>query len=164
MRYVLAVLILMGAFHRPAAAQLAPEMLRLSGPRVGVTFLSGEAAVRAEEDFGVSSAITQFGWQWEKQFFSTEAGIAAVTEWVALAGGLEQGMFLPSLSWLVGLRTAGGAELGVGPNISGAGVGLALASGITLRVGEINFPVNLAVVPSEGGMRVSLLAGFNMRQ
>lgn len=164
MRFVFTVLILLAALHRPAAAQFAPEVIRLSGPRVGVTFLSGEVAERAKEEFGVSSAITQFGWQWEKQFFSTDAGIAAVTEWVALAGGLEQGMFLPSLSWLVGLRTTGGAELGVGPNISGAGVGLALASGINLRAGEINFPVNLAVVPSDGGMRVSLLAGFNMRQ
>lgn len=78
-------------------------------------------------------------------------------------GGLEQGVTLPSLTWLVGLRSAGGAEFGLGPNVTPAGVALALAGGVTFRSGALNVPVTFAVVPSKAGMRVSMLTGFNLR-
>ena len=84
--------------------------------------------------------------------------------WVFLAGGLEQGVVLPSLSWLVGLRTREGAEFGIGPNVTPAGVSLVLAAGVTMRTGTFNVPVNVAVVPSRVGTRVSVLTGFNMRR
>ena len=48
---------------------------------------------------------------------------------------------LPSLSWLVGVRTADGFELGVGPNITPVGTALAAAMGKTFRVGILNVPV-----------------------
>jgi hypothetical protein len=35
---------------------------------------------------------------------------------------------------------------------------------MTFRAGALNVPVNLAVVPSKSGVRVSLLAGFNTRR
>jgi hypothetical protein len=82
---------------------------------------------------------------------------------VVLAGGLEQGAFLPSVSWLVGLRTASGMEFGVGPNLTPAGSALAFAAGVTYSTGALNIPVNVAVVPSKAGVRVSVLTGFNMR-
>ena len=59
--------------------------------------------------------ITQFGWQVEKQFYNGGSGVAALTEAVVLVGGMEQGLVLPSLSWLVGVRTHAGTEFGVGP-------------------------------------------------
>jgi hypothetical protein len=71
---------------------------------------------------------------------------------------------LPSVSWLVGLRTREGTEFGVGPNVTPAGVALALAAGVTLRAGVLNVPMNVAVVPSKAGTRVSFLTGFNMRR
>jgi hypothetical protein len=108
--------------------------------------------------------ITQFGWQFEKQFYSKDSGITAVNEWVVLLGGMEQGVALPSVSWIVGLRTREGAEFGVGPNITPAGVALAIAAGVTFRTGALNVPVNVAVVPSKSGMRVSMLSGFNFRR
>jgi hypothetical protein len=64
----------------------------------------------------------------------------------------------------VGLRTRDGAEFGVGPNITPAGVALAFAAGVTIRSGFINVPMNVAVVPSKAGTRVSFLTGFNMRR
>ena len=76
------------------------------------------------------SSITQFGWQFEKQFYSKEGGLAAMNEWVLLFGGLEQGEALPSLSWMVGLRSSSGAEFGLGPNVTPAGVALAFAGGV----------------------------------
>ena len=137
----------------------------LSGPRFGVTYLSdGIVQYLAENDLEVSGVITQFGWQFEKQFYAGPGGPTAVTEWILLVGGLEQGVFLPSLSWLVGLRSANGAELGVGPNITPAGAALAMAAGVTTRVGALNVPINVAVVPSKRGMRVSVLTGFSLRR
>lgn len=140
------------------------ERVKLSGPRFGVTFLGPELVDSlAAHDIDVSPVITQFGWQFERQFYAVQGGPAAVSEWVILVGGLEQGAFLPSVSWLVGLRTQDGAEFGVGPNLSAAGSALAIAAGITTRAGAMNLPLNVAVVPSKLGVRVSVLAGFTMR-
>jgi hypothetical protein len=66
--------------------------------------------------------ISQFGWQFERQFYSKDSGVAVVNEWVGLVGGLDRGVALPSLSWLVGVRTKEGTELGIGPNVTPAGV------------------------------------------
>lgn len=154
----------------PLAAQLPssvpPKMdrVKLSGPRFGVTVLGGSITDSlASHGVDVAPVITQFGWQFERQFYSMEGGPAAVSEWVILVGGMEQGAFLPSLSWLVGLRTPGGTEFGLGPNLSPAGASLAFAGGITSRVGALNIPFNVAVVPSRSGVRVSVLAGFTSR-
>jgi hypothetical protein len=111
----------------------------------------------------VGPTITQFGWQIEKQFFSTHSGLTAVTEWVGLLGGLEESVAIPSLTWMVGLRTRNGAEFGVGPNITPAGAALAMAAGVTFRAGVLNVPLNFAYVPSKAGPRVSVLTGFNLR-
>jgi len=158
--------LIMLAVAAPTAlsAQMRIHNNRLSGPRVGLTVITGSNADRVRDELGIQPVITQFGWQFETQLFrSSEGGVMAVTEWVPLAGGMEQGQFIPSLSWLVGLRTATGAEIAVGPNASLAGVGLAVAAGVTFSAGEINIPLNFAMVPSSGGLRVSVLTGFNMR-
>jgi len=39
-----------------------------------------------------------------------------------------------------------------------------LAGGVTFQSGYLNIPVNLALVPSKSGARVSMLVGFNMRR
>jgi hypothetical protein len=141
------------------------KTVSLSGPRFGVTSLSdGVVAKLRERSIDVRPMITQFGWQFERQFYSKDSGVAAVNEWVVLVGGLDQGVVLPSLSWLVGLRTKEGTEVGVGPNVTPVGVALAFAAGVTLRAGIMNVPMNLAVVPSKAGTRVSFLTGFNMRR
>jgi hypothetical protein len=63
-----------------------------------------------------------------------------------------------------GVRTKNGAEFGVGPNVTPVGVALVLSAGMTYRAGVLNVPVNVAVVPSRSGVRVSVLSGFNIRQ
>jgi len=140
------------------------ERVKLSGPRFGITYLGGSLVdTLAANDINVSRLITQFGWQWERQFNIGDAGPTAVSEWVVLVGGLEQGTFLPSISWIIGLRTKNGTEFGVGPNISAAGSSLAIAGGFTRRAGSLNLPFNLSVVPSSMGTRVSVLTGFTIR-
>lgn len=161
---------LIALLSTPAVAQSpavpAPaRAISLSGPRFGVTSLSdGVVQALAEREIAVRPLITQFGWQFEKQFFTRGSGLSAVNEWIVLAGGLEQDVVLPSLSWIVGLRTREGAEFGVGPNLTPAGTALVFAAGITFRTGSLNLPVNFAVVPSKAGTRVSMLGGFNFRK
>jgi len=138
---------------------------KLSGPRFGLTYLPETIREKARDefelDFDLNPIVTQFGWQFETRFLSSESGFAGVTEWVVLVGGLEQGAFIPSISWLVGGRTLEGMEFGLGPNLSPAGSALAFAAGMTMSRGEVNFPISLALVPGRDGTRVSVLAGFN---
>lgn len=152
----------------PALAQNLPPIAKtadLSGPRFGLTLLADGVVKKLEEERAISVGphISQFGWQFEKQFYTKDSGVTMVTEWVALIGGLEQSVALPSLSWMVGVRTRDGAEFGLGPNISPTGAGLVLATGMTFRTGALNVPVNVAVVPSKSGARVSVLTGFSLR-
>ena len=136
----------------------------LSGPRFGLTLLPDGVIKKLEEsDIVVGPHISQFGWQFEKQFYTRSSGVTMVTEWVALVGGLDQGVALPSLSWMVGVRTHDGAEFGIGPNITPAGAALVLATGMTFRAGFMNVPVNVAVVPGKAGTRISLMSGFSFR-
>ncbi len=141
------------------------DPVSLSGPRFGVTALS-EGVVKTLKTEGVSigPALTQFGWQFERQFYNGSNGPTPVTEAVLLFGGLEQGVALPSLSWLAGLRMKNGTEFGVGPNITPVGIALVVSGGMTFRAGVMNVPVNVAVVPSRAGVRVTLLSGFNLRR
>jgi hypothetical protein len=138
--------------------------LNRSGPRFGVTWLGGALTDSLSSKFNidVKPVVTQFGWQYERQFASLENGPVALNEWVFLIGGLDQGAFLPSLTWLVGIRTPGNFEFGVGPNATPAGVALAISTGVTFRTGALAVPINLAVVPSRFGTRVSMLTGFNI--
>jgi hypothetical protein len=151
-----------------AMAQSLPPVAKtadLSGPRFGLTLLS-DGVVKTLDDRGIDvhPYISQFGWQFEKQFFTRDSGVTMVTEWVALVGGLDQSVVLPSLSWVVGVRTRDGAEFGIGPNVTPAGTALVLATGMTFRAGMLNIPVNVAAVPSKAGTRVTILTGFSLRQ
>jgi hypothetical protein len=141
------------------------QTVNLSGPRFGYTSLSDGVVQKLKEDrqIEVGSMISQFGWQFEKQFYNNGDGLTILNEWVGLLGGLEQSLAIPSLSWLVGFRTKEGAEFGLGPNLTPAGVALAVAGGVTFRAGAVNIPLNVAVVPSKAGVRVSMLTGFSLR-
>ena len=167
---VMSAAVLTLALAAPAFSQTAvppiEDSIGLSGPRFGVTVLSPSIVdqLKYEEQIRIRPVITQFGWQFEKQFLTSADGPTAVTEWVLLFGGFEQGVVLPSLSWLAGMRTRGGTEFGVGPNVTPLGVGLVLAAGMTMRAGALNIPFNIAVVPSQSGTRVSVLTGFNRRK
>ena len=170
------------------------QIEKLSGPRVGITLISqGSSAdylnegINFDEDenngFGNtgSAFTTQYGWQWETRFTDSDEKFIGIVEWVALIAGLEKGMFLPSASSLVGIRTTKGFECALGPNFSLSGVGLAFAIGYNFKSGNLNIPVNLAFVPGinksgkyrdinynaieysySTGNRISLLVGFNI--
>lgn len=168
-----------GAFRRPEpptastsrnarkVRQAADDWRRsvdYSGPRFGITYLP-KAAVDslAEHGIDVNATITQFGWQLEREIHISAEGPMILNEWVILVGGLESGVFLPSLTWLVGVRDRSGTEFGIGPNASPGGVALAAAAGVTMHNGGMHFPMNVAVVSAKTGLRVSFLTGFTIR-
>src|SRR5690349_2356646 len=90
---------------------LPPNPLKaidLSGPRFGLTMLSQETvdALAADHDIVVRPLVSQFGWQFERRLYTSDDGMSALTEFVPLISGLEQGQALPSLNWLAGVRSA----------------------------------------------------------
>jgi hypothetical protein len=149
---------------QPQGSAAAVQPIKLNGPRIGFSYISpGKTADQLRDNWNASPYLTLFGWQFETQFFSLPSGTTGVLEFVPLIAGLEQGLFLPSGSMLVGLRGPTGMEFGVGPNLSIAGAAFVFAAGLNFRTSEINFPVNLAVVASPHGMRYSIVMGFNLR-
>jgi len=140
------------------------QIKKLAGPRVGVTMISpGSLASVIRGDVSMFSnevreewtgstgkygaAITQYGWQWESRF-SDGGEVTGIVEWVALIGGMEKGLFLPSVSSMVGLRTDKGVEFAVGPNLSLGGIAMVFGAGYNFKFGKLNVPVNITYVPS----------------
>ena len=152
----------------PGPAPIPPRVTReinLSGPRFGVTMLSpGNVDALNERGITVRPLVSQFGWQFERRLYTNGDGLTALTEWVPLVTGLDQGLALPSLNWIVGVRTSSGTEFGIGPNLSPTGTGLVFVAGVTLRSGALNVPLNVAVTSSKSGARVTFLTGFNLRR
>ena len=175
MRRMMFAAMLVALVSAPASAQSVspqsttlPPLARtvsLAGPRFGITVLNDRMIAKLDErNIHVGSTISQFGWQFEREFYSKENGPTILNEWVVLLGGLDQGTAIPSASWLVGMRTKEGAEFGIGPNVTPGGVALALAAGVTFRAGVVNIPMTFAAVPSKYGTRVSVLSGFVLRK
>lgn len=142
--------------------------LKLSGPRVGVSYLPQLTQERVYEMTGDSSYspspfVSQFGWQFEWRYFETASGSQGLFEIVPLLGGLDQGLILPSMNLLVGYRDASGFEFGAGPNLNFLDPGFVVAVGYTIQKGYMNFPLNFGLVPTRNGTRFTLLVGFNKR-
>ena len=166
------VLVLLASLAAPAPAwsQSIPpgvtNVVDMSGPRFGLTVLNQKSVdtLREKIDVAVRPLVSQFGWQFERRLYTNGDGVTMLTEWVPLISGLDQGVALPSLNWLVGLRTSAGTEFAIGPNVTPLGAGLVVAAGVTVRTGALHVPFNVAVATSKSGARVSVLTGFNLRR
>jgi len=94
-----------------------------SGPRVGYAYMVGsfeEFAKRSQDQGGldVIPAVSTFGYQFEKQYVGTE-NFSALVEGVFNITGLEQGLAIPSISILNGLRFGkSGWEFAFGPSFT----------------------------------------------
>ena len=126
-----------------------PKIKELSGPRIGVTYITpGRLSRDLEDEFGITSQfISQFGYQFERQVMGNEQ-VAGLVEGIIFIGGLEYGLFLPSISGLFGARFSSGYEFALGPNLSLSGGSLVFAVGRTLDLGNLYIPINIAWVPS----------------
>lgn len=146
----------------PAAAQdsQAVEQRSNSGPRVGLTYVTGPAGRRALADNGLEPLMSQFGWHFEQITRPIGGGPMFVIEEILLIGAVDQGTAVPSLSLLMGIRMPSGWEFGVGPNITPVGSALAIGIGKSLRYGAVTLPLNIAIVRSPGAVRWSFLFGY----
>jgi len=138
----------------------------LAGPRIGVvymtaspatTFLNGDLYLEDMgelppdyDDIAKGALTTLYGWQWENRF-ADGGDVTGVVEWIVLVAGMEKGKFLPSVSSMVGARTASGLEFAVGPNLSMSGIAMVFGMGYNFKSGDLNIPVNFAFVPGRAG-------------
>ena len=143
------------------------QIQSLAGPRLGLvnisaspgsSFLNGDMKLDDIFDEGTSdyaeiakgTLTSLYGWQWESRF-ADGGDITGIVEWIALVGGMEKGKFLPSVSSMVGARTASGIEFAVGPNLSLSGFAMVFGVGYNFKSGNLNIPVNIAFVPGRKG-------------
>jgi hypothetical protein len=135
------------------------------GPRFGMSYLSeGDVEQARSNGIGINNLVLQVGWSWEQRFIIGPGSPMPMTQFVFLVGGAEQAIFLPSLSWVIGIRGLSGGEIGFGPNVSLAGAGMVIAAGVSQQKGLLSIPVTLAAVIGKDGVRTSVLFGFNMQR
>ena len=184
------------------------QIKKFTGPKFGVTLVqAGSLASILRKDVGMftdeikeewngstgmyGSFMSQYGWQWESHF-ADGGNVTGIVEWIALVGGVEKGMLLPSLSSMVGLRNSKGIQFSIGPELSLGGIAMIIGAGYNFKFGELNLPVKITYIPSQNrkysvpavykdtfndgivkvsdaysethptGARVSIMVGFNL--
>jgi TolB-like protein len=152
------------------------QRLNLSGPRMGYTFFTGTAAniLNAPTNrggFNVNPQFFQMGYQFEKQYLS-EGKWQALVEIIPLISGVDQGLFIPSLTVMNGIRSnVNGLEFAIGPSINVMRrAEMFELNGEWVRVDEVN---NTENVPTELRMNrngsekltsnVVIAAGYSLR-
>jgi hypothetical protein len=165
----LATLVVLAALTAPAAPPLAAqddslqlEQRNISGPRIGLTYVSGRRADSVLRENGLAPLLSQFGWHFEQIVRPRTGGPMFVIEEVLLVGAVDQGTAIPSASLLMGIRFPSGLEFGMGPNITPTGTALAIGVGKSLRYGAVAIPLNVAWVHSPGANRWSFIFGYAM--
>ena len=149
------------------------------GPRVGATYVivdqptfnSGVQAVFPDTGRQYFPVLSQFGVNIEQRIRLGGTQSHFVFQEVVLLGGLDQNIYMPSASVLIGFRSRAGLEFGLGPNFSlttndgsvGLGITVVYAVGWTFSFQEVYVPVNFAIAPTpkDGRIRLTLLTGFN---
>lgn len=97
--------------------------LRSDGPRMGMTFFTGEASKvvtgpKSEGGYNGQPFMFQFGYQFEKTYLN-EGSMQALFEFIPMITGMDQGLVIPSFTILNGLRNnINGFEFAFGPTFS----------------------------------------------
>lgn len=136
----------------------------MSGPRLGITFVTGARGRSVLEERGLTSPLSQFGWHFEQITQPQGGGPSFVIQEVFLLGAVEQKTVVPTATLLFGIRFPNGFEFGMGPNATPLGTALAIGFGKSLEYGGVAIPLNVAFVTSPGALRISFLTGYALRQ
>lgn len=105
-----------------ASQNVRSNRLNASGPRIGLTVLTGDNADIMQQPqqlggFDGYPAMFQFGYQFEAQYLN-EGSFQALFEFIPLITGLDQGLFIPSFTMMNGLRNnRSGWEFAFGPTV-----------------------------------------------
>ncbi|MBU1636625.1 hypothetical protein KKC97_03065 [bacterium] len=171
--YVLPILvtfaILVGSlqsFALTPAERLEFSKRNLSGPRLGVTYVTSDNALsRYLETKEIGQQISQFGWHFEHQIIPKGGGPQFVLQLTPLVGGVEYGKIIPGVTGAMGIRFPNGFEFGLGPNVT-AGTGetsptaLMIGIGKSFNYGGVSIPLNIVYVTNPDGARVSAIIGY----
>ncbi len=109
--------------HENAVNNPNKVRLNLAGPRMGATLFTGNTATflaEAEQTGGYDAfpVMFQFGYQIEMQYL-THGNFQAIAEFLPTITGLDQGLVIPSFSFMNGLRHSKyGWEFAFGPTLS----------------------------------------------
>ncbi|MBK7427467.1 MAG: hypothetical protein IPI60_10785 [Saprospiraceae bacterium] len=162
------------------------DEISLAGPRFGVGFLTGIAReiMEAPKEEGGNDGwpvVSHIGYQFEKVFVSS-GNTHALVEILPTLSGLEQGIFMPGINLLLGIRNSRtGLEFAMGYNVIvgkdkyydlaeeknkykiALNSGLLVAAGKTFRSGRLNFPINAYFIPGKKDThRFGVTFGFNI--
>ncbi len=127
----------------------SPTKLILNGPRIGAAYVTGEMgkvlqAPRNKGGYDSRPFITQYGYQHEVQYMNA-GQFQGLFEFIGFVSGLEQGLFIPTLSILNGFRhKKWGIEIAFGPTfgIAEKGKGFYDKEGIIGEEGEWHLKEN----------------------
>jgi len=146
----------------------------LSGPRLGVTVVMGQGELWQDlERNDLSRTISQFGWHFEHQIVPLGGGPQFVVQAVPMIGGVEYGKVIPGITLAMGIRFPSGYEFGLGPNVtapvpsderSDPRTALATAVGKSFSYGGVSLPINLVLVTSPKGQRLSFIVGYAIQR
>ncbi len=134
---------------------------KLSGPRIGLAAPLSSAGDQRIAEFGVSSPYVQFGWLSEQRAFPhRESATTLVFQETWLIGAADQGRILPLISATMGIRTAGGWDLGLGPELTVHGISFGCTLGYAFKAGDVVIPVSLMLGGLDRQPHATLLVGF----
>ncbi len=146
------------------------------GPRMGVswTITSPEqfsSSVKSGLPFGTTGNYfpvnSVFAVTTEQRILLGETKSHFAFQEVLSIGGLEQSLFLPGLSLLIGYRDFTGFEIGAGPTLSLSGVGVVVAIGWTFNFKGVYVPIDINWVlpnPNSNSLgTVGMTTGFNFK-
>jgi len=168
-------LLLLGLSPLTARGQTDDDGIRtrnMGGPRFGMTYVPGNDQLATELEYhGMGRTISQFGWHFEHQVVPAGGGPRFLIEFVPMLAGVEYSKVIPNFTLAMGLRSPGGWEFGLGPNLVfsktttdevEARTALLLAVGKSFNYGGVSIPVNLAYATSPTGKRISVIFGYAM--
>lgn len=161
---MLATQLAVGGAGAALAQDVELEQRSLSGPRLGLTVVTGNRSQDLLQRYSLDPLMSQFGWHFEQAIKPHTGGPMFVIEEVLLVGAVEQQTAIPSVSLIMGIRMPGGFEFGIGPNATPAGSALAIGIGKSIQYGAVALPLNLAIVRSPGSVRISFLFGYAIEQ
>ena len=146
-----------------------PNFEMVFGPRIGAAYdaMSSQAFTDQVNQFysgtNFSPLLTIFGVNFEQRILLGRTRNQFAFQEDVYISGLEQGLFLPAASFLIGYRDASGLEFGFGPLLSLTGVSVIAAAGYTFHFSGIYIPLDFSVrIPTARNVAVyTVSTGFN---
>jgi TolB-like protein len=119
------------------------ERLSLNGPRMGASYVYGLRGRRIQDPteeggYDALPIMSQFGYQFEWQYLSA-GNLQALVEVLPMIGGMDQGLFIPSVTVMNGFRhSRTGIEFAFGPTlrVSREAIGFYNEENVWTRSGE----------------------------